>query len=210
MSAADIYNRLRAAGLSAAGACGLMGNLKAESSMISNIAQRGLTELSDGAYTAMFDRSPAACVRDEVGYGLAQWTYPSRKQGLWDFAKARGKSVGDEAVQTDYIIHELKNEFTGLWSFLCATGDIYSAADRVCREYERPAINNVEQRSSYAMDYYEQFCSEEPGDKWYPPDLSLLVLQSVLVANGYSCDITGYKDRQFLGTLREFVTDIGG
>ena len=51
MSGMSIYGALVRAGMTAAGACGLMGNMQAESGMKSNIVQRGMTALSDGEYT---------------------------------------------------------------------------------------------------------------------------------------------------------------
>lgn len=47
MGAEEIYSRLRAAGLTVEGACGLMGNMQAESAMQANIAQRGMTSMAD-------------------------------------------------------------------------------------------------------------------------------------------------------------------
>lgn len=170
----EIYTKLRAAGLSRAGALGMIGNLRAESSLVSNIAQRGMTALSDAAYTEKYDKSPAACIRDGVGYGLAQWTYPSRKQALSDFARSRGKSVGDKNMQLDFIVRELKGDFPGLYAFLCDTDDIYAAADRICREFERPAVNNVERRYQLALEA-EQLCKEVP--KGLIPELIPLLEQ---------------------------------
>ena len=72
MNAQRLFDRFRAAGLTAESACALLGNLKAESDLVSNIAQRGMTALSDEAYTAKFDKTPDSCIRDGVGYGLAQ------------------------------------------------------------------------------------------------------------------------------------------
>lgn len=215
MSASTIYDKFRAAGMTHEGACGTLGNLMAESSMIANIAQRGMTSLTDAQYTAKFDSQPASCYRDGVGYGLAQWTFWSRKQALSEFANSRGVSVGDESMQTDFIIHELRTDFPGLFSFLCETDDLYAAADRVCREFERPAVNNVDRRFEFAQVFDKDLGgyvneSTAPGDKFYPPDLSVLILQSVLVGNGYNTEITGYKNAHFLKTLRQFVTDIGG
>lgn len=215
MSAETIYDKFRAAGMTHAGACGTLGNLMAESSMIANIAQRGMTTLTDKQYTAKFDATPEQCYRDGVGYGLAQWTFWSRKQELSKFAKKRGTSVGSEATQTEFILYELRSDFPELWAFLCTTDDLYAATDRVCREFERPAVNNVDRRYEFAVVFDKDFAnsSETPnssGDKWIPPDQSILVLQAVLVANGYNTDITGHKNADFLAKLREFVTDIGG
>lgn len=213
MSAGSIYDKLRAAGMTHAGACGTLGNLMAESSLIANIAQRGMTSLTDAQYTAKFDATPELCYRDGVGYGLAQWTFWSRKQELSKFAKKRGTSVGSEATQLEFIIHELRSDFPELWDFLCTTDDLYAAADRVCCEFERPAVNNVDRRYEFAKVFYDDFdapVSAPKEDKWFPPDLSILVLQAVLVGNAYNTDITGYKNEHFLKTLRQFVSDMGG
>lgn len=153
MSARDIYAKLIAAGLTHEGACGLMGNMQAESTLKANIAQRGMTELSDEEYTRQVDSHPVAqakFVHDSVGYGLCQWTYWSRKQALFNFAQARGASVGDEGMQVDFCISELKNDYPGLWALLCSVTDIYTAASEVCTVYERPAVNNITVRAGYA------------------------------------------------------------
>jgi hypothetical protein len=215
MSAELIYEQLRTYGMTHAGACGMMGNLMAESSLIANIAQRGMTKLTDAEYTAKFDNAPESCYRDGVGYGLAQWTYWSRKKALFEFMYSHGESVGDEERQVDFIVHELKSDFPGLYSFLCVTNDMYAATDRVCREYENPAVKNVDRRYEFAVVFDRDFADvpeipDSSNEKYFPPDQSILVLQAVLVANGYNTELNGYKNEQFLQTLREFVKDIGG
>lgn len=48
--------------------------------------------MTDASYTAAVDGGTyTGFVRDCAGYGLAQWTYWSRKQGLFNFAKAAGR-----------------------------------------------------------------------------------------------------------------------
>lgn len=213
MSNQLIYDKLRAAGLTHSGVCGVMGNLMAESSMIANIAQRGMTKLTDKEYTDKYDNYPTTCYRDGVGYGLAQWTYWSRKQELFEFANAKGVSVGDEAMQIEFVIHELRKDYSGLFSFLCETDDLYAATDRVCREYERPAFNNVDRRYNFAKVFSDDLApteAVESTDSWSKPDLSVLVLQAVLVGNGYPVDVTGVKDAKFLAVMREFLKDMGG
>lgn len=153
----SIYKMLVAAGMSPIGACGFMGNLQAESAMRSNNAQDGMTQLSDEAYTMAADAGGIDFVRDAVGYGLAQWTYWKRKENLLHYAQSKGVSVGDTAMQISFAINELKSEYSGLWSFLCKTDDVYEAAKRVCQEYERPAVNNIDVRGRFATNFYEQF-----------------------------------------------------
>lgn len=209
MSSQRIYNKFRAAGLSHAGACGMLGNLMAESSLISNIAQRGMTKLTDAQYTEKFDMAPEACYRDGVGYGLAQWTFWTRKKALSEYAKSRGVSVGDEKMQADFAVEELRKDYPALFSFLCTTDDLYAATDRVCREYEQPAVNNVDRRYEFAKIFDRDLEVEQVGGPFVPPDLSILVLQAVLVGNGYNVEITGYNTEAFYAKLKEFVADLG-
>lgn len=164
MSARDIYAKLIAAGLTHEGACGLMGNMQAESALKANIAQRGMTALSDEEYTAAAAEWPVKFIHDGVGYGLCQWTYWSRKQALFNFAQARGASVGDEGMQVDFCISELKNDYPGLWALLCSVTDIYTAASEVCTVYERPAMNNITVRAGYANQLANRAKREEWGN----------------------------------------------
>ena len=94
-----IWNYLIGKGMSSAGAAGLMGNLYAESALnpknLQNTSEKKLG-YTDDSYTAAVDNgSYSNFVRDSAGYGLAQWTYWSRKQNMLEFARAAGKSVGD-------------------------------------------------------------------------------------------------------------------
>ena len=161
MSTQSIYNQLIKAGMSPAGACGLMGNMNAESAMRANNAQDGMTPLSDAEYTARVDNGTYTnFVRDAVGYGLCQWTYWTRKQGLFDLARSKGVSIGNEALQVEYAVQEIKTGYPGLWKFLCTTDDIQEAASRVCKEYERPAVNNIDVRAAAGLRFFTELTSE--------------------------------------------------
>ena len=230
MSAKTIYDKLRAAGMSHEGACGALGNLDAESSMKANNLQNSYEKklgFIDELYTAAVDNgSYKNFATDEAGYGLAQWTYGPRKRNLLEFANNRNASIGDENMQVDFAIHELRTEYSGLWSFLCSTDDMYSATSRICKEFERPAVNNIARRYEFAQKWSKEFGGTDVPEinvgnttkpetapaagAWFPPDLSILILQSVLVGNGYNTEITGHSNAHFLKTLRQFVTDIGG
>ena len=230
MSGKTIYQKLTAAGMSHAGACALLANIDSESSMIANNLQNSYEKklgFIDELYTAAVDNgSYKNFASDQAGYGLCQWTYGPRKRNLLEFANNRGVSIGDENMQVDFALHELRTEYADLWSFLCSTADMYDATARICKEFERPAVNNIAVRYDFALKWDKEL-SGSPGSTaatstkpeaaanpsagaWFPPDLSILVLQSVLVYNNYLTDITGYKNEHFLKTLREFVTDIGG
>jgi hypothetical protein len=65
------------------GTAGLMGNLDAESGLRSNNLQDTYSRkfgLNDTQYTQKVDNGTYTnFIKDEAGYGLAQWTYWSRK-----------------------------------------------------------------------------------------------------------------------------------
>ena len=153
MSAQTIYDDLRKAGMTHEGACAMLGNMQCESSLKPNIAQRGMTNLTDAQYTRLFDSNPERCTNDGVGYGLCQWTHPVRKADLRQFARNWGVSVGAEDMQTAFAVYELQTEYGALWYYLCETDDLYKATERICKEYERPAVNNIDARYNAAREY---------------------------------------------------------
>lgn len=161
MSAHTIYNDLRRAGMTHEGACAMLGNMQCESIMHSNNLQdsyNNLFKLSDEQYTALVDAGKPTYngkyfANDSAGYGLCQWTSPARKRNLRQFARNWGVSVGAEDMQTAFAVEELKTEYAALWEYLCKTDDLYSAAERICKEYERPAENNVDARYKAAQEF---------------------------------------------------------
>lgn len=165
MNALKIYKTFRAAGMTAAGACGMLGNMAKESAGHSINLQDSYNskfQLTDVQYTKLVDSgvptySGKYFVNDEAGYGLCQWTHPDRKKKLLAYAKEEGASIGDEDMQVRYAIHELKTDFIPVWKILCTVTDVYEAAEVVCKRYEMPAVNNVEARAAAAQEYYAQF-----------------------------------------------------
>lgn len=163
MGKKEIYNRLIGAGMTPQGACAMLGNMQAESALRANNAQDGMTSLSDEAYTAAVDSGTyQKFATDAVGYGLCQWTYSTRKKALLEYARSRGKSIGDEQMQTEFCIKELKSDYLPLWNFLCKADDLYNATARICTEYERPAVNNIAARYSFAQQLYAELSTTAP------------------------------------------------
>ena len=150
MNPNEIYNILRSSGMTHEGTLGLMGNMMAESNLVPNIAQRGMTKLTDAQYTAAADNGLIDFTHDSVGYGLCQWTHPKRKEHLLQFAKAQGTSVGDGDMQTRFACLEMQADYPHVWKTLCSSDSIDACSDMVCIEYERPAVNNLEARRAFA------------------------------------------------------------
>ena len=160
-----IFNQLRAAGVSRAGALGLLGNWKAESGLEPCRLQNDFSanRIYSHAYTADVTAgriTRAQFARDQKGYGLAQWTYfnfstgQGRKLELYDFWKKSGKALDDVSMQVSFALHELTTEaqYAGLWQILRTTDDIWTATDKVCRLYEQPYYCNVDARFRYAKE----------------------------------------------------------
>ena len=207
MSAQTIYDELRRAGMTHEGACAMLGNMQCESGLKANIAQRGLTKLTDAQYTKLFDSNPERCISDGVGYGLCQWTYPRRKRNLRQFARNWGVSVGAEDMQMAFVIEEMRTEYAALWEYICETDDLYTAAARICKEYERPAVNNVQAR----FDAAQKFSAELQNTKNEAgADMTVLIMQALLVLRGYSVELSGRGDGKTLEALRDYMKSMEG
>lgn len=152
----ELYLTLIESGLTPEGAAGSIGNMYAESTLKSNIAQRGMTTLSDDQYTAAADNGTIDFVHDSVGYGLCQWTYYSRKAALLQFARERGCSVGDFRMQIQFYLQELKG-YPGVLYILTNSHDLKQCSDIVCTDFERPAYNNLDARYQYSKEFYDKF-----------------------------------------------------
>ena len=151
------------------GTAGLMGNLYAESALkANNLQNNGNTKLgmTDAEFTAAFDKGFYAedtFIHDGYGYGLAQWTYYSRKQALLDFAKVAGTSIGNLAMQLGFLCEELKSYSSVLNTLKNATS-VRAASDSVLTKYERPADQSESvqvKRAGYGQTYYNKYAKKE-------------------------------------------------
>ena len=159
-----IYNKLRAVGMTHAGAIGMIGNLQGESSTFDPMAcetsylkKFGLTaeEYVRRADNDEIIYNGKKFIKDSAGFGIVQWTYWARKQNLLNYAKANGKSVGDLDVQIDFMVKELKESYTNTWK-TCSTTEKYSDAVKICvTEYEKPAKQQeaIKRRTEYAKNW---------------------------------------------------------
>ena len=159
-----IWNYLTAAGMTACGAAGLMGNLYAESGLIPTNLQNTYEKklgYTDAAYTAAVDSGAYDnFAKDGAGYGLAQWTYHTRKAALLAFAKAAGKSVGDLETQLAFLVKELRESFKLVHYVLVTATDVKTASNVVLLQFEKPADQSAaakERRAGYGQIYYNRY-----------------------------------------------------
>lgn len=161
-----LYNFLKSKGLNNFAIFGLMANIFAESGFRSNNLQNSYEKkfgLNDDQYTAKVDDgSYDNFVRDKAGYGLAQWTFWSRKQALYDFIKSKGASIGDFDLQCQYLWNELQG-YKSVMNVLNNATSLRQASDVVLLEYEKPADKSEAvqlKRFGYAEDLYNKYVDE--------------------------------------------------
>ena len=143
MNELTIHDYLQKKGLSEYGIAGLMGNLFAESGLNPRNLQNSYENvlgMNDNAYVAAVDNGTYTnFVQDKAGFGLAQWTFWTRKQALLDFAKASGKSIGDLIMQLDFLWKELSGSYPGVLAVLRAATSVLEASNAVLLNFEKPA-----------------------------------------------------------------------
>ena len=213
MTMNKVWQALIKAGMTPEGAAGMMGNLKAESGIISNRVEILCLQryrengkyYTDATYTAFVDDgtiSRAEFIRPmgkQYGYGLAQWTSPGRKTALYDRCKTAGASIGDLTTQCLFLVDELKTSYKPVWSVLATTHDIRTASDTVLKKYEMPAdVGESVQltRYQYAKQIYDEY--SEKGDGVTADD----VLKIFRAWIGYS-EATG-KHKQIIDIYNQY------
>lgn len=214
MSKQIIWDYFKAKGFTDCGVAGLMGNLYAESAFKpNNLQSTGNKKLgmTDAEYTAAVDNGEYTYDqfrKDSHGYGLAQWTYHTRKASLYNYAKKCGKSIGDLKMQLDFLWSELKG-YKAVIEVLATAKTVREASDIVLLKYERPADQSEKaqlKRAGYGETIYNEFCGNKST---LTVKVSLLkknctgepvrALQAILNTKGYDC---GKADGDF-GTNTE-------
>lgn len=184
------YKKYIAAGMTPAGACGLMGNQYAESAgfianrveflCIKRLKENGKV-YTDKTYTAAVDSGTISKAEflnplpeKKYGYGLVQWTTTERKSGLYSFTVGKGKSIADEDAQLDYVLYEMNNTFPKTFNVLKTATSVKEASDYVLIHYETPADTGTAMkntRADYGQQYYDYFmANEKDGDSMTQTD----------------------------------------
>lgn len=218
--AAVIWNFLKACGLNDFAAAAVEGNLDAESALKpTNLQNTGNKKLNmtDEEYTDAVDAGTYDnFVRDGIGYGIAQWTYWTRKRGLLKAAISERRSIGDLDIQLAFLWKELTG-YTNVIKVLKAAKTVREASDVILKEFERPADQGEaeqERRAALGMAFYNRFAAgagsgQEAPDKGQTepekrPDLAVvyvvgrnyvtLVRVNVRTGPGTGYRIKGYNE----------------
>lgn len=146
---------------------GIMGNLYAESGLSQiNLQNTGNKKLNmtDAEYTAAVDNGTYTnFIKDSQGYGLAQWTYWSRKEKLYNYAKSKKKSIGDLTMQLEFLYTELTTGYKSCFNKLTNAQSVLEASNAMLLEFERPANQGADvqkKRASYGQMYYDKFAKK--------------------------------------------------
>ena len=161
-----IWNFLKGKGLNDFAIAGIMGNIYAESGFkptnLQNTYEKKLG-YTDDSYTAAVDNgSYGNFVKDSAGYGLAQWTYWSRKQALLEYARSVGKSIGDLSMQLDFMWKEMQG-YKSMMTTLNSATSVLEASNAVLLQYERPADQSESaqnKRAGYGKTYYDKYAGK--------------------------------------------------
>ena len=156
------WNFLISIGYSEQGAAAVMGNWANESGFESHKCQYG-TWTGDTGETHYWspddwyeEEYPEDLINnDQFGYGLAQWTYHSRAQGLVDFAKENNLSSGSIEAQLRWYEQESEG-YAGVQEMKTST-DISSACLQFEMSYEGCIPGSSGARIQSAEEIYEKF-----------------------------------------------------
>lgn len=152
------------------GAAGLMGNLYAESGLNPNNLQNSYESklgYNDKTYTEAIDKgSYLNFAHDSAGYGLAQWTYWSRKQNLYNYAAKTKSSIGDLEMQLNFLMSELNNSYKSVLNTLKNAKSVTEASNAVLLGFEKPKDQseaNQKRRASFGQTYYDKYAAVQPN-----------------------------------------------
>lgn len=166
-----IWNFLKSKGLNDYGVAGLMGNLYAESGLLPNNLQNSYESalgFTDSSYVKAIDSGTYSnFVDDCAGFGLAQWTYCTRKKALLNYAKSKGASIGDLEMQLEYLYKELSSDYKAVLNALKTTTSVLEASNAVLFKFERPADQSSSmqsKRASYGQKYYDKYATNNTTD----------------------------------------------
>ena len=157
------WSYLTSHGLTKAGAAGLLGNLQAESGVRPNVYEHSKKKrigLSDEDYVKKTNNgSYKNFVHDKAGFGIAQWTYHSRKQNLLNHCKGK---IGDLECQLSFLLTELKS-YKSVYRALTTSNDVSFCSKEVMLKFERPANKssaNINKRATMGKKIYDELAKK--------------------------------------------------
>lgn len=182
------WNYFLSNGYTKKAAAGVMANIYAESSYITNNLENtanSKANITDEEFTSMVDsgkisqkefslsttyglynydysdsnRGLSACKNCMYGYGLAQWTWPTYKYDLYEMYKTNGySSISDIGLQLEFILVDMDDATK---QSLNSSSSAEDAAEYYLLNYEKPKNmdSKINERRGYATDIYSRFAN---------------------------------------------------
>ncbi|MFG6356408.1 MAG: hypothetical protein K1W26_06215, partial [Acetatifactor sp.] len=159
----DCWNYLFAMGLTKDQVIAVIANMHAEGELSPTNRQntKDNKAIEDPDYIFLTD--------DNVGYGICQWTFKGRKEGLQNIANEMGKKVSDLDVQLEYFRYEMEEsyDFRFIWpEFL----DIQERNDMIEFYYtdiEKPASSKDKNSEKYKEAMLKRIGYADDIESWY-------------------------------------------
>lgn len=158
-----MYHFMKRYGMPDCGIFGLMGNINCESGFNPRNLEdyyENKTTWTDDSYIAAVDAGTYTKFgEDRYGFGICQWTWPTRKLALLDYAKSKGVSIGDYEMQMEFLVKELQQQYPSVWSKLMSATSILEASNAVLFGFECPLDQSIamqNKRAAYGKSLYEK------------------------------------------------------
>ena len=155
-----MYRQFRKAGMTVEGACAVLGQIQHEGVFLSNNAEDS-KKVIDAIYTRQVDNgiiTKHQFMYDGIGYGYAQWTFPDRKGKMYDFHRARGKSIGDSETQIAFLLWEMQHDFPVQWRLVTSSHNLAECSWQLLDKWENPKGKDKQKPIRYtsAEKFYKQ------------------------------------------------------
>jgi len=155
-----IWKALRNAGFNDIASAGILANMHSESHLKPDNVQNTFESKvgSDEAYTRKINErtyTREQFANDHAGYGLCQWTYPTRKSALYDFVMARTGNIASITDQVLFLAQECRSN--GLFDKLNRCVTPYDACVLFMLQFEKPKNQTVtaqKMRGEMAVRFY--------------------------------------------------------
>ena len=196
---------------------GILGNIKAESNCRGDNLQNSYEKklgFTDETYTAAIDNGSYTVEQfknDHAGYGLCQWTFWSRKQGLYDYWKEYypDRSISYIPMQVAFLYNEIS---TALENKLLNAQTVEETARIFMLDFEKPANQseeNIQRRCQIARDLYMDYLSQKYNDELtvsVPEDETKTSKKELAYDTILTC-IDSFK--VYLDILKNAIKDLG-
>lgn len=142
---------------------GILGNIQAESAYNSMNVQDSCEKklgMNDVQYTIAVDSGTYKnFAKDSIGYGIAQWTYWTRKEALKKYTDLKHVSIGDLQAQLEFLWKELSVK-TALVNALKKSQSVEQASNLFMTQFEKPKDQSAESkktRAKFGLSVYSAF-----------------------------------------------------